>query len=148
LRDARGGGSRNLNQCLNNQDRSKIKKYFKYLRLLFEAMQCLPKQKRTLYRGLAVNLYDKWTEGETITFWGVSSCTSDLSVAQNFAKSAGSSTICTIECTTASDISELSFYSHEKESLLMPGTKLLVKKKKMNGSVAEFTLQEVGNEIA
>jgi len=139
---------RNLNQCLNNQDRSKIKKYFKYLRLLFEAMQSLPKQKRTLYRGLAVNLYDKWAEGSTITWWGVNSCTSELSVAQNFAKSAGSSTICTIECNTASDISELSFFSHEKESLLMPGTKLLVKKKKMNGSVAEFTLQEVGNEIA
>merc|ERR1719217_2025042 len=47
-----------LNKCLRDQNRSKIQKYFKYLRLLFEAMDHLPKENRTLWRGISVDVYD------------------------------------------------------------------------------------------
>ena len=32
-------------------------RYFKYLRLFFESMDALPKQKRKLWRGLSVDLH-------------------------------------------------------------------------------------------
>merc|ERR1712176_321488 len=35
---------KDLNKCLRDENRSKIKKYFKYLRLLLEALSNLPKK--------------------------------------------------------------------------------------------------------
>merc|ERR1719265_1917488 len=43
---------KDLNEALRNENRAKIKKYFKYLRLFLEALNTLPKQKRTLWRGM------------------------------------------------------------------------------------------------
>ena len=34
-----------------------VLRYFKYLRLFFESMDALPKQKRKLWRGLSVDLH-------------------------------------------------------------------------------------------
>ena len=34
-------------------------------------------QARTLWRGVSVDLYDQYEEGRTVTWWSVSSCTSD-----------------------------------------------------------------------
>lgn len=51
--------------------------YFPYLRMLFEACGRLPSKEVTLWRGVGVDLYDQYKVGSTITWWGVSSCTSD-----------------------------------------------------------------------
>lgn len=138
-----------LNKALRDENRTKVRKYFNYLRLFFDAMDCLPKQRRTLWRGISVDLYDnpQYAVGKTVTWWGVSSTTSDKSVAQNFAASCGKCTMLTLEAKTAADISALSFYSNEKESLLLPGTMLMVKSKKRNGDVTEITVEEVGNAL-
>lgn len=141
---------KDLNQALRDENRAKLKKYFKYLRLFFESMAALPKQKRKLWRGLSADLHDnqQYQVGNTIVWWGVSSCTSDLNVAKNFAKGCGGAcTIITIESETASDISQITFYSNEKESLLCPGTQLKVKSNKKVGNVCEITLQEVGRML-
>mmetsp|Transcript_56620 Transcript_56620/g.165587 ORF Transcript_56620/g.165587 Transcript_56620/m.165587 type:complete len:501 (+) Transcript_56620:80-1582(+) len=141
---------RDLNQCLRDENRAKLRKYFKYLRLFFESMACLPKRKVTLWRGLSVDLHgnSQYKVGNTVTWWGVSSCTADINVAKNFAKGCGGKcTIITVESETASDISQITFYSNEKESLLCPGTQLQVKSNKMNGNVCEITLKEVGRVI-
>eukprot|EP00415_Alexandrium_ostenfeldii_P003940 UN3940 len=114
-------------------------------------MACLPKRKVLLYRGLSVDLHDNssYEVGKTVTWWGVSSCTSDLKVAKDFAKGCGGKcAIITVESETASDISAITFYSNEKESLLCPGTQLKVKSNKRNGNVTEITLKEVGRVIA
>jgi len=139
-----------LNQTLRDENRTKIKKYFKYLRLFFESMDHMPKESRTLWRGLSVDLHDnpQYEVGKTVTWWGVSSCTSEKKVAQNFANGCGGKcTILTVESETASDISPISIFANEKESLLCPGTQLKVKSKKRNGRITEITLQEVGNAI-
>ncbi|CAK0862288.1 unnamed protein product, partial [Prorocentrum cordatum] len=140
---------RDLNQCLRDENRAKLKKYFKYLRLFFESMDHLPKQKRTLWRGLSVDLFDnpQYQVGNVVTWWGISSTTSDMNVAKNFAKGCGGK--CTIirKSLTASDISDITFYSNEKESLLAPGTQLKVMSKKRNGNVAEIKMKEVGRAI-
>jgi|Transcript_52970 predicted DNA-binding WGR domain protein len=140
-----------LNKCLRDENRAKIKKYFKYLRLLFEAMGALPKEKRTLWRGISVDLFDSsdYAEGSTVTWWSVTSTTADLNVAKNFTKGCGGKcTLFTIETETSTDISEMSFFGSEKESLLAPGTQLKVLSKKRNGNVAEIKLKEVGRVIA
>jgi len=111
-------------------------------------MGCMPKQQRTLWRGIAVDLFDEYEVGKTITWWSVSSCTADKSVAQNFMSGLGGNcSFITIECTSAMDISVLSFYPHEKESLLAPGTQLKVLSRRRQGKVAHIHLQEVGRVI-
>eukprot|EP00933_Yihiella_yeosuensis_P060501 TRINITY_DN63259_c0_g1_i1.p1 TRINITY_DN63259_c0_g1~~TRINITY_DN63259_c0_g1_i1.p1 ORF type:complete len:488 (+),score=124.08 TRINITY_DN63259_c0_g1_i1:77-1540(+) len=139
-----------LNKALRDENRGKLKKYFKYLRLFFESMDALPKRKRKLWRGLSVDLHKnpQYKVGNEIVWWGVSSCTADINVAKGFAKGCGGKcTIITVESETASDISDITFYSNEKESLLCPGTQLKVKSNKMNGNVCEITLQEVGRML-
>jgi len=141
---------KDLNQALRDGNRGKLKKYFKYLRLFFESMNALPKQKRKLWRGLSVDLHSnpQYKVGATVVWWGISSCTSDQNVAKNFAKGCGGKcTVITVESKTASDISQVTFYSNEKESLLSPGTELKVKSNKMSGSVCEITLEEVGRRL-
>mmetsp|Transcript_97669 Transcript_97669/g.178563 ORF Transcript_97669/g.178563 Transcript_97669/m.178563 type:complete len:217 (+) Transcript_97669:883-1533(+) len=137
-----------LNKALREKNRAGIKKYFKYLRLLFEAMDSLPKKRSKLWRGLPVDLYDAYPVGSTQTWWNVSSCTADVQVAQNFMKGCGGKcTLLTIEAQSACDISDMSFYASEKESLLAPGTQLKVKSSGRKGNLTEITLTEIGRVI-
>lgn len=139
-----------LNKCLRDENRAKIKKYFKYLRLLFEAMDHLPKENRTLWRGISVDLFGSkdYEPGKTVTWWSVTSTTSDMNVAKNFTKGCGGKcTLFTIDTKTSTDIAPLSFYANEKESLLAPGTQLEVISKKQNGNVAEIHLKETARVI-
>ena len=61
-------------------------KFIPYLRLLFEAMDCMPKRKMTLWRGIAADLYDEYEPGKVITWWSVSSTTADEKVARRCLK--------------------------------------------------------------
>lgn len=49
-----------LNKVLRDENRTGAKKYFNYLRLFFEAFSHLPAQKRTLWRGISVDLYSQY----------------------------------------------------------------------------------------
>lgn len=60
----------------------------------------------------------------------------------------GKCTLLTVECKTARDISCVTFYSNEKESLLAPGTQLKVKSNKTSGNITEITLEEIGRLIS
>lgn len=119
---------KDLNQVLRDKNRNKIKKYFKYLRLLLDALNTLPKKKTRLWRGVSVDLFDEYAPGKEITWWNVSSCTADIKVAKEFMNGCGGNcTLFTVESNRASDISEITFFSNEKESLLSPGVVLKVK---------------------
>ena len=108
-------------------------------------MNTLPKKNVTLWRGISVDLFDQYKVGETITWWGVSSCTADESVARNFMNGCGGNcSLLIVNTATATDISEITFYSNEKESLLAPGTQLKVLKSERKGKVSEIHLEEVG----
>jgi len=139
-----------LNKCLRDQNRTKIRKYFKYLRLLFEAMDHLPKENRTLWRGISVDLFDSadYDAGKTVTWWSVTSTTADINVAKNFTKGCGGKcTLFTVDSKTSTDISQMSFFGNEKESLMAPGTQLQVLSKKRNGNVAEIKLKETNRVV-
>jgi hypothetical protein len=140
---------RQLNAALRSENRKQVQKYFNYLRLFVEAMEFMPKKQRKLWRGISANLFDQYTEGKVITWWSVSSCTSDESVARNFMNGCGGDcTLIIIDSKTAMDITPLSIYPHEKESLLAPGTQLKVKSRKRVGKVAEIHCEEVGRLLS
>ncbi len=69
-----------LNQVLRAEDHKAARRYFSYLRLFLEAMNCMPTRDVTLWRGISVDLYDQYTEDKVITWWSVSSCTADQNV--------------------------------------------------------------------
>jgi len=134
-----------LNKALRDEDREQVKAYFAYLRLLFEACGRLPTKSCTLWRGVGVDLLKAYKVGSTVTWWGVSSCTSDQKVAQDFTNGCGDqSTLLTVETETACNISEVSFYANESESILLPGTQLLVLSAERKGKQALIRLKEVG----
>jgi len=140
---------KDLNKALRDEDRDKVRKYFPYLRMLFEACSCLPTENCTLWRGISVDLLEQYKVGSTITWWGVSSCTKAQKVAQDFANSCGDkSTLLTVETKTACPISEVSFYANESESILLPGTQLEVVESKRVGKQAHIKLREVGRCVS
>merc|ERR1711879_814698 len=99
----------------------------------------------------SVDLYDNadYNVGKTVTWWSVTSTTADINVAKNFMKGCGGKcTLFTIESKTSTDISQITFFGNEKESLMAPGTQLKVKSKNRNGNVAEIHLIETGRVIA
>mmetsp|Transcript_27204 Transcript_27204/g.39853 ORF Transcript_27204/g.39853 Transcript_27204/m.39853 type:complete len:111 (-) Transcript_27204:2-334(-) len=108
-------------------------------------MDCMPQKPVTLWRGIAADLYDEYEEGKIITWWSISSCTASVDVAQNFMNQLGGSaaTLLQLHTKTACDVSSLSFYPHEQESLLKPGTKLRVLNRKRKGKVVEIEVEEV-----
>uniref|UniRef100_A0A7S4VUD4 NAD(P)(+)--arginine ADP-ribosyltransferase n=2 Tax=Ditylum brightwellii TaxID=49249 RepID=A0A7S4VUD4_9STRA len=133
-----------INRCLRSDWKS-VRKYWNYLRLYFEAIDSMPKRKVTLWRGIAVDLFDEYKEGKIITWWSISSCTADINVAKNFMSclGGGAASLITLHCKTACDVSGLSFYPHERESLLQPGTKLKVLSRRKKGNIAEIEVEEV-----
>jgi hypothetical protein len=75
---------RQLNATLRHPDRDQVKPYFGYLRLFLGALSKLKGHTDSLWRGVALDLRPQYPRGGTVTWWGVSSCTSKLSVAQGF----------------------------------------------------------------
>jgi predicted DNA-binding WGR domain protein len=140
---------KDLNKVLRDKNRSGVKKYFDYLRMLFEATDRLPKQKTQLWRGISVDLSSQYKPGNKITWWSVSSCTADQNVAKNFMSGCGGDcSFLTIDANTAVDVSCLSHYSSEKENLLLPGSILEVISSEKKGKVAHIHLKEVGRAMA
>ena len=106
----------------------------------------MPKAKtQKLWRGIGCDLYGEYEIGKVITWWSVSSCTSDKKVAESFMKSlGGGSTFLTLTCKTAVEVFQYSLYPHEKESLLPPGTQLKVISRVRKGKVTHIEVEEVG----
>lgn len=137
-----------LNKLLRDENRRGIKKYYNYLRMLMEALFSLPKKQTTLWRGITADLYNDYKVGDVKTWWGISSCTSDKDVAHAFMSSCGGDrTFLTIDTVTATDISQITLYSNEKESLLAPGTQLEVLSSEKKNGITFIHLREVGTLI-
>jgi hypothetical protein len=69
-----------------------------------------------------------YVTGETIVWWGFSSCTTKVEVLQSnlFLGETGTRTMFTLECETARDIQKHSYYSAENEVLLLAATQFQV----------------------
>ncbi|MFJ6574668.1 ADP-ribosyltransferase domain-containing protein [Streptomyces sp. NPDC091368] len=117
---------REINAVLRSPDRERLEPYLPYLRLLFSAVADLPAQRRPLWRGVALDLRSQYPLGRTVTWWGVSSCTSEPGVARAFLGSRGRRTLFEVTPARAVGIRRYSAFTGEEEYILTPGTQLKV----------------------
>jgi hypothetical protein len=117
-----------LNTTLRSSDRQKLKPWFLYLKLLLTALSRLPSQHRFIYRGIKVDLSNQYRKGETVVWWGFSSCCKSIDILQTelFLGKTGIRTIFTIECDSGKDISHHSYYPVEEEVLLLAATQFKI----------------------
>ncbi|MFF5229190.1 ADP-ribosyltransferase domain-containing protein [Dactylosporangium sp. NPDC000521] len=117
---------RQINASLRSPDRSRVVPYLPYLRLLFSAVSRLPARTEPLWRGVSMDLRAQYPAGQTVTWWGVSSCTSKLSVAESFLGRRGKRTLFEVHPARAVGIRRFSAFTGEEEFILTPGTQLKV----------------------
>ncbi|MFB6531577.1 MULTISPECIES: ADP-ribosyltransferase domain-containing protein [unclassified Streptomyces] len=138
---------REINAVLRSPDRERLVPYLPYLRLLFSAMESLPAQTRPLWRGVALDLRSQYPLGQTVTWWGVSSCTSELGVAKAFLGSRGRRTLFEVTPARAVAIRRFSAFTGEEEYILAPGTRLKVTEVKAErGGLCTVRLTELEGE--
>lgn len=117
---------RKINAVLRSPDRSQVVPYLPYLRLLFSAVSKLPAHTQPLWRGVSLDLRAQYPVGRTVTWWGVSSCTPELSVARAFLGGRGRRTLFEVTPHRAVGIRNFSAFTGEEEFILSPGTQLKV----------------------
>lgn len=117
---------REINSVLRSPDRTRVTPYLPYLRLLFSAVSELPAYTQPLWRGVSLDLRTQYPVGRTVTWWGVSSCTSELKVARAFLGSRGKRTLFEVTPARAVGIKSFSAFTGEEEYILTPGTQLKV----------------------
>ncbi|WP_424210614.1 ADP-ribosyltransferase domain-containing protein [Streptomyces sp. BI20] len=117
---------REINAVLRSPDRERVVPYLPYLRLLFGAVSGLPARTRPLWRGVALDLRSQYPVGSTVTWWGVSSCTSEPGVARAFLGGRGRRTLFEVTPARAVGIRRFSAFTGEEEYILAPGTRLRV----------------------
>ncbi|GGW03345.1 hypothetical protein GCM10010230_38310 [Streptomyces narbonensis] len=138
---------REINAVLRSPDRERLVPYLPYLRLLFSAVAGLPARTEPLWRGVALDLRSQYPLGRTVTWWGVSSCTSELSVARAFLGSRGRRTLFEVTPARAVGIRRFSAFTGEEEYLLAPGTQLKVTEVTAErGGLCTVRLTELGGQ--
>lgn len=134
---------REINAVLRDPDRSKVVPYLPYLRLLFSAVSGLPVRTEPLWRGVPLDLRAQYPVGRTVTWWGVSSCTSELGVARAFLGGRGKRTLFEVRPARAVGIRDFSAFTGEEEFILLPGTQLeVVEVKAERGGLCTVRLTE------
>jgi hypothetical protein len=117
-----------LNNRLRVEDRSALRPWFSYLKLLLTALFKLPSVRRTVWRGVRQDLSATYRVGDTVTWWAFSSCTASISTLMEpqYMGLDGSSTLFAIQCLNGKAIKRHSYHAHEDEILLLPCTHLQV----------------------
>ncbi|CAF1316808.1 unnamed protein product [Rotaria sordida] len=118
-----------LNDTLRSSERQqKLKPWYLFMRLFLSALFRLPPLSKVAYRGVKLDLSERYIEGKTIVWWGFSSCTTAVGVlkSEQFLGTTGTRTMFTLQCQSARDIRKHSYYTAEDEVLLMAGTQFKV----------------------
>ncbi|CAF4490268.1 unnamed protein product [Rotaria socialis] len=134
-----------LNNTLRATDRQqKLKPWYLYLRLFINALFRLPLLSIAAYRGVKLDLSNRYIEGETIVWWGFSSCTTSVGVLKSemFLGKTGTRTMFNLQCKSARDIRKHSFYPVEDEVLLMAATQFKVVSSLDQGNLHIIQLEE------
>ena len=112
-----------LNSTLRDEDRTKLKPWFLYLKLLLTALSHLPPiDGCIIYRGIKLNLSSMYPQDSVFVWWGFSSCTESIKVLEEeqFIGTTGTRTLFVIECHSGRDIHRHSHDQNEYEVLLLP----------------------------
>jgi hypothetical protein len=135
-----------LNSRLRNSDRQILKPYFPILKLMITAIRKIPPAKITLYRGVKLNLLEKYNKlkNKREIWWSFGSTTESVNVLQNetFLGKSGPRSMFVIQSQTARDISNYSAMQGEKEFILLPGSVFVVDGV-LDSGVTIVTLKEI-----
>ena len=117
-----------LNATLRQKDPEQLKPWLHFFKLLTTALQRLPSQHVTVYRGIKSDLQDQYLKGKVFTWWSFSSCTTSIDVLQSeqFLGVDGERTMFIIECFHGKDIRQYSYFHSENEVILAAGTQFQV----------------------
>jgi hypothetical protein len=117
-----------LNLTLRTEERENLKPWFLYLKLILTALSRLPSTRRSVFRGIKMNLAEQYPQGREFIWWGFSSCTPSIEALQKqqFLGNTGPRTLFFIDCDTGKDISRFSFYKSEEEIVLFPARRFRV----------------------
>jgi hypothetical protein len=130
-----------LNQALRSRNESMIEPWFGFLKLFNSAMQKLPTVKKTIWRGIRTDIAKQLRENEDIIWGCVSSCSSSMNTIALYLDA--DSIFCSIEATNGKHIFGYTRYHKEDEILLLPGTRLRVKKNGYDASIGRRVVQLV-----
>jgi hypothetical protein len=126
-----------LNETLRMQDRKLVVPWFPFLELFDTALNKLPTVKGNIWRGITGDFSESYKPGQVITWWNFSSCSSELSVVQNFVRSEKKSTLFMIDARNGRNIARYTKFPDENEILLPMGTKLLVRSKGLTSELLD-----------
>lgn len=117
-----------LNATLRSEDRDKLQPWFSYLKLFPTALSRLPSERKTVFRGVKLDVHQNYSKDEMIIWWGFSSCITTLGVLQSdlFLGETGTRTMFTIECNSGKNIRNHSYIQKENEIFILPGTQFQV----------------------
>ncbi|CAF0934434.1 unnamed protein product [Adineta steineri] len=111
-------------------DRTKLRPWFRYLKLFVTALAKLPVAPRqTVWRGVRKDHSAEYPPGDEVTWWAFSSCTTSLSVLESdlYLGNTGTRTLFSVETINGRTIRAHSHFVTEDEILLLPGTYFQVK---------------------
>jgi hypothetical protein len=136
-----------LNKVLRDEDRSKSKQWFYYLKLFDTAIEKLPTKKGNLWRGVSGDLSKYYHENDVFFWWSITSCSVSANEAEKFLDQNKDSTLFMIEAINGKDISGYTVYPNEKEIVLPIGTQFRVKGIAKHGKLNVVHLEEIdGND--
>jgi len=120
-----------LNNALRTEDRTILKPWFLYLKLILTALSRLPSIQCTIYRGIKCqneNEHKKYRTGSEIFWWGFSSCSTSKKISEDekFLGQNGRRILFVINCIKGKYIEQHSYFRKESEVLLLPATKFKV----------------------
>jgi hypothetical protein len=115
-----------LNQALRSGNQSMTELWFGFLKLFNTALEKLPTVNGIFWRGMYIDIAKNLRENETIILGSVSSCSSSIDVIKSYLD--GDSVFCSVKALNGKSIRGYTRYIKEDEVLLLPGTRLHVKK--------------------
>lgn len=116
-----------FNRDLRTKQRSQMRIWFSFLRLLMAALDKIPSQKINVCRGLRSDVSNDYGTGKVFVWTSATSCSRSINVAyQFFSSSNGQCTLFRIDTSNGKDISSYSAMKGEEEILLRPGTRFRV----------------------
>ncbi len=144
-----------LNRLLRTRDRSALKPFFPYLRLMLTARSKLPKYNSPVWRGVkGVDLRAQYPKDKEVWWWAFTSTTKEMDTLTNpmFLGTSGVRTVFMIEIVHGVDLQRYSAFqgvASEAEVLLYPGMKFkVVASMEMGGGLFQVHLREVPLTVA
>ena len=113
-----------LNKVLRAENPRALEPWLPFMKLFISALEKLPSQLTTVWRGIRNNNVLEYAEDDVFTWHGVNSCSSKINVAGNFVDQRG--ILFCIETIHGKNITMYSANQDEEEVVLMPGTCLRV----------------------